>query len=97
MVNPFEELLEEITDRVRQAVREELKALLADKNGVDTTEFLNVEQTAKFLDCSKPHVYLLKERIPHIIRGSRLYFKVDDLKMYMDSGRVLPGKLKKAA
>ena len=88
MGNPFDELVIVLTDRFRDIVREELRALTADKNGMDIDEYLTVDKTMQFLDCSKQHVYKLKERIPHVIRGSRLYFKVEDLKNYMERGRI---------
>lgn len=88
MKNPYEELVEVLTDRFRDIVREELRALNTDKNGVDTEKYLTVEKTMEFLDCSKQHVYELKERIEHIKRGSRLYFKVKDLNNYLERGRV---------
>jgi hypothetical protein len=68
-----------------------------DRNGVNTKEYLDVANTAEFLYCSKPYVYELKHRIPHILRGGRLYFKKTDLQHYLDSGRVNPdpGKIRK--
>lgn len=88
MGNPFEELVEILSDRFRDIVREELKMLNTDKNGVDEDKYLTVEKTREFLNCSKQHVYALKKMIPHVKRGSKLYYKVEDLKNYMERGRV---------
>jgi hypothetical protein len=92
MANPFDELADLLTDRFRSIVREELQRIGTDKNGMDEGEYLTVEKTMQFLDCSKQHVYHLKKTIPHIVRGSRLYFKVLDLKDYMERGRVSQNK-----
>ncbi len=55
-------------------------------------EYLTVSKTAEFLDCSEPHVYVLKKRVPCILRGARLYFKKSDLINYMEQGRTAPDK-----
>ena len=80
-----------------EAVLLELKAPTPpekDKNGVNTREYLDVAHTAEFLYCSKPYVYELKNRIPHILRGGRLYFKKSDLEDYLDSGKKDPDPTK---
>lgn len=61
-----------------------------DKNGMDIESFLTVKETAKFLDVSEPYVYTLKTRLPHVLRGARLYFKKSDLTDYMEKGIVIP-------
>jgi hypothetical protein len=57
MANPFDELADLLTDRFRSIVREELQRIGTDKNGMDEGEYLTVEKTMQFLDCSKQHVY----------------------------------------
>jgi hypothetical protein len=80
-----------------EAVLLELKSptlLEVDKNGVNTREYLDVVHTAEFLYCSKPYVYELKHKIPHILRGGRLYFKKSDLEDYLDAGKRDPDPAK---
>lgn len=93
----FGQLIEELTDRFRDIVKEELRNLHADENGMDTTKYLTAEQTAEFLGCSLDFVYRLKNRMPHSKKNAKLYFRLDDLNSYLDSGRVIPGKLRKVA
>lgn len=93
----FSDLIEVLTEKFRDIVKEELRNQHVDKNGVDTEKYLTVEQTAQFLNCSVPHVYKLKERMPHIKKGAKLYYKVEDLNNYLDSGRSVPNKLRKVA
>ncbi|MCE6992077.1 helix-turn-helix domain-containing protein [Dyadobacter sp. CY323] len=90
MDNPFDTILSRL-DRFEAKIDAAIKEKF-DKNGVDTEEYFTVTKTAAFLDCSEPHVYELKKRIPHIIRGARLYFKKTDLVRYLESGRVGPNK-----
>lgn len=61
-----------------------------DKNGMSLDEYLTVDKTAEFLDCSSAYIYQLKTKVPHVLRGARLYFKKSDLIEYMDRGRVVP-------
>ncbi|MET7253435.1 helix-turn-helix domain-containing protein [Dyadobacter fermentans] len=93
----FSELIDALTDRFREIVKQELKNLYSDENGADTRTYLTVEQTAEFLGCSTEFVYKLKYRMPHSKMNAKLYFRIDDLNRYLDSGRVIPGKLIKAA
>jgi hypothetical protein len=67
-----------------------------DKNGMSQEEYLTVDKTAEFLDCSSAYVYQLKTKIPHVLRGARLYFKKSDLIEYMDRGRVVPDPMKRS-
>lgn len=92
MVNPFEELKQELSVLFRSIVREEIRAANLDKNAVDKTRYLTVDETADYLDCTVHHVYKLKHRIPHIHRGGRLYFSTEDLRKYMEAGKSAPMK-----
>ncbi|MCF2443633.1 helix-turn-helix domain-containing protein [Dyadobacter sp. CY345] len=66
-----------------------------DRNGMDEESFFTVKKTAEFLDVSEPYVYTLKKKLPHIIRGGRLYFKKSDLVEYLEKGRVIPDPSKR--
>ena len=83
-------------DKLEEMVRT-IKDANQDKNGMDQEQYLTVEKTSLFLDCSTPYVYTLKTRIPHVLRGARLYFKKSDLIEYMDRGRVIPNPVRRSA
>ena len=97
MVNVFEEFKQELAVLFRSIVREEMRAAKLDENGADPRVYLTVEQTAEFLGVSTEFVYKLKYRMPHSKMNAKLYFKIEDLNNYLDSGRVVPGKLRKVA
>lgn len=52
-------------------------------------EFLDVEETAKFLGLSKNTLYVKVSRreVPSIRRGKRLYFSKSDLIDYLNEGK----------
>lgn len=88
MNNPFEELqrtMSEMPDIIVERVVAQLTNIRQPEK-----EYLTVEETAKFLDCTTVHVYKLKSRIPYIFTGARLYFKHSDLSEYMERARVIP-------
>ena len=57
-------------------------------------EFLNIEETANFLNLSKSTIYskVNKRELPVMKKGKRLYFSREDLSAYIKSGKVLSHK-----
>jgi|SRR5690554_7528370 len=53
-------------------------------------EFLSVDETANFLNLSKPTIYakVARRELPFSKRGKRLYFNKTDLEKYIKDGRV---------
>ena len=71
----------------------ELKRLLLEKSEQQLTEqpekFLNIQETAQFLNLSVPTIYskVSKRELPCMKRGKRLYFSSTELKEYIKDGR----------
>jgi len=71
----------------------ELKRLLLEKVEPQPTEqpekFLNIQETAQFLNLSVPTIYskVSKRELPCMKRGKRLYFSSTELIEYIKEGR----------
>jgi len=52
-------------------------------------EILNIDQAAEFLKISKSTLYTLtsQKRIPHFKKGKKLYFKLSELLLWIESGK----------
>ena len=57
----------------------------------DSDQLLTVEQAAEFLHLSVPTLYakVCQRAIPHMKRSKRLYFSKQELKSYINDGRIL--------
>jgi len=89
--NIFAMTLESL-ERLERKLDAALASVSTNQSGPSPDEFKTVAKTAEFLNCSEPHVYTLKAKIPHVLRGARLYFKTSDLLNYLEQGRVVPDK-----
>jgi excisionase family DNA binding protein len=71
----------------------EIKGLLLDNNKEcqpETDQFLTIQQAAEFLKLSVPTLYgkVHTATIPVFKKGKRLYFSKQELKAWIESGRI---------
>lgn len=92
--NYFEMMFSELSE-IRAALTR-MEAAKLDKNNVNTEEYLMVHKLAEMLGCTRTHIYTkVKNKIPHISRGSRIYFALSDVHAYMESRKVMPQQKRK--
>lgn len=74
-------LAEQITENIKKAMN----------SSISSTEdiFMNINETAKFIDLTVPTVYGLvhKNRLPFIKKGKRLYFLKSEILEWLKSGK----------
>jgi excisionase family DNA binding protein len=93
MDNPFEhieERLQNIESRIDNIyqILEKLNGIDQDEN-INKNKRVNIDGASEILFLSKSRIYQLVEmnELPHIKKGRRLLFEVDELNKYLDSGR----------
>lgn len=68
-----------------------IKEVLEERGGTDTTsEILDAEQAADFLNMALPTLYekTCRKLIPHFKQGKKLYFKRSELQEWIQAGKV---------
>lgn len=82
---PFSEILNLISDQVAEKV---LKNLTPSTSSSEDT-FINIDETSKLIDLTKPTVYGLvhKNKIPYHKKGKRLYFLKSEILAWLKSGK----------
>ena len=86
----FEKLPEAVTNLAREF--QELKQAILKRSEQETVPstkpFLNVKETAEFLNLAVPTIYskVSKGELPYKKRGKKLYFSVQELGEYITKG-----------
>ncbi|WP_366183276.1 helix-turn-helix domain-containing protein [Flavobacterium ovatum] len=82
---PFSEIINLISDQVAEKV---LKNLTPSTPSSEDT-FMNIDETSKLIDLTKPTVYGLvhKNKIPYHKKGKRLYFLKSEILTWLKSGK----------
>ena len=67
----------------------EISELENSRKEVLDNKIMDIEQTAKYLYCSKHSIYKMVEKalIPHYKKSRKLYFDVDDINNWLKSGK----------
>jgi excisionase family DNA binding protein len=87
MENPFEIILEKLNK-----IEEELAIIKANQENTGKEmkiEFLTIKELSEYLKLTVPTIYgyTSTNRIPHIKRGKRLYFKKSDIDIWIEKGQ----------
>jgi excisionase family DNA binding protein len=87
MENPFEIILEKLNK-----IEEELAIIKANQENTSKEmkiEFLTIKELSEYLKLTVPTIYgyTSTNRIPHIKRGKRLYFKKSDIDIWIEKGQ----------
>ncbi|WP_232226411.1 helix-turn-helix domain-containing protein [Flavobacterium sp. ACAM 123] len=82
---PFSEILNLISDQVAEKILQNLNL----SNSSHEDVFMNIDETAKLIDLSRPTVYGLvhKNKIPYHKKGKRLYFLKSEILAWLKSGK----------
>lgn len=82
---PFSEIINLISDQVAEKV---LKNLNPSNSSIEDI-FMNIDETSKLIDLSKPTVYGLvhQNKIPYHKKGKRLYFLKSEILDWIKSGK----------
>lgn len=82
---PFSEILNLISDQVAEKVLKNLNLSITSNEDV----FVNIDETSKLIDLSKPTVYGLvhQNKIPYHKKGKRLYFLKSEILDWIKSGK----------
>ena len=72
-----------------EQLTEHIKKVLNSSNHSTEDVFMNIDETAKLIDLTKPTVYGLvhKNKIPYHKKGKRLYFLKSELVEWLKSGK----------
>jgi excisionase family DNA binding protein len=81
----FSEMLNLISDQVAEKILKNLNS----SNSSHEDVFMNIDETAKLIDLSRPTVYGLvhKNKIPYHKKGKRLYFLKSEILAWLKSGK----------
>ena len=82
---PFSEIINLISEQVAEKVLNNLNT----SNSSSEDIFMNIDETAKLIDLSKPTVYGLvhQNKIPFHKKGKRLYFLKSEILAWLKSGK----------
>lgn len=81
----FSEILNLISDQVAEKVLKNLNP----SNSSNEDVFMNIDETSKLIDLTKPTVYGLvhQNNIPYHKKGKRLYFLKSEILAWLKSGK----------
>ena len=89
MNQQFYMLSEEGIKVLAEQITENIKKAIEPSNSSIEDVFMNIDETAKFIDFAKPSVYGLvhQNRIPYHKKGKRLYFLKAEILEWLKSGK----------
>ena len=92
--NPFDQLLEQILDRLNALEKVLIGRLDAPRNEESKAyyldKYISLSIVAKTLGVDRDTLYRYKVQIDHVKRFNQIYFLRDSLEDFMQSGRVVP-------
>ncbi|NDP22967.1 MAG: helix-turn-helix domain-containing protein [Paludibacter sp.] len=82
---PFSDIINLISEQVAEKVLQNLNL----SNSSTENVFMNIDETSKLIDLTKPTVYGLvhKNKIPYHKKGKRLYFLKSEILTWLKSGK----------
>ena len=82
---PFSEIINIISDQIAEKVLKNLNPI----NSSPEDAFMNIDDTSKLIDLTKPTVYGLvhQNKIPYHKKGKRLYFLKSEILSWLKSGK----------
>ena len=89
MNQQFYMLSEEGIKVLAEQITENIKKAMNSSNSSNEDVFMNIDETAKLIDLSKPTVYGLvhQNNIPYHKKGKRLYFLKSEILAWLKSGK----------